>query len=254
MLVSKDAGICTVTINRPEKMNSLTAGMLSRLGDIIGSVSEDGETHVVVLRGAGEKAFSAGHDISSLGAAGDAAEETTTGDLVLAIEECAVPVIAMIHGHAIGAGCALAVACDFRLAADTANLGITAAKLGVIYPPVAVSGLIDLIGVSAAKELLYTGRLVDSARAAEIKLVDRVVLADKLEVVTYDLAGEIAGNSSLSVRGAKKIIPKLLDYRAAGLLTEQEYADLQKQVNSGEDLRESKKAFFEKRKPDFNKK
>ncbi|MEE8418694.1 MAG: enoyl-CoA hydratase-related protein [Dehalococcoidales bacterium] len=254
MLVSKKAGICTLTINRPEKRNSLTPDMLSRLGDIIESVNDDGETQVVVLRGAGTKAFSAGHDISSLGAAGDADEKTTTGDLVLAIEECAVPVIAMIYGYAIGAGCALAVACDFRLAADTASLGITAAKLGVIYPPGAVRGLIDLIGVSAAKELLYTGKLVDSARAAEIKLVDRVVPAGELETVTYGLAGEIAANSSLSVRGAKKIISKLLDYRSASLQAGEEYADLQKRVNAGEDLRESKKAFLEKRKPVFKKK
>lgn len=254
MLVSKKAGICTVTISRPEKRNSLTAGMLSLLGDIIGSVSEDGETQVVVLRGAEMKAFCAGHDISSLGGAGDAEEKTTTEDLVLAIEECAVPVIAMIYGYCIGAGCALAVACDFRLAADTANLGITAAKLGVIYPPSAVRGLIDLIGVSAAKELLYTGRLIDSARAAEIKLVDRVVPAGDLATVTYDLAGEIAENSSLSVRGAKKIISKLLDYRSVSLQAGEEYADLQKQVNAGEDLRESKKAFLEKRKPVFKKK
>ncbi len=254
LLVSKKAGICTLTINRPEKRNALTPDMLSRLADILRSVSNDGETQVVVLRGAGKKAFSAGYDISLLGGIGDADNNNPIEDMVLAIEECAAPVIAMIYGYCIGAGCSLAVACDFRLAADTAYLGITAAKLGAIYPPSAVRGLINLVGVSATKELLYTGRLIDTVRATEIRLVDRVVPAGNLETVTYNLAGEIAENSSLSVRGAKKIISKLLDYRSAGLQAGDEYADLQKQVNEGEDLRESKKAFLEKRKPVFRKK
>jgi len=253
LLVSNEAGICTLTINRPEKRNALTPDILAGLRAALRSAGEDGETMVVVLRGAGEKAFSAGYDISRLDSPGDVATGDPMEDLILAVENTAVPVIAMIYGYCIGAGCGLAVACDLRLAADNASLGITAARLGVVYPPSALRSLIDLVGVSAAKEILYTGRLIDAGRAADIRLVDRVVPADDLAAVTYDLAREIAANSPFSVRGTKKIITKLLDSRSASQ-ARQEFIALQKQAAASPDLEEGRKAFLEKRKPVFRKK
>ena len=227
-----------MTINRPEKRNALNPDLFTRLTETLRSVNDDGETLVVVVRGAGEKAFSAGFDLSWLNTPEDADTKDNIEDLILAVEMCTVPVIAMIYGYCIGAGCALATACDLRLAADTAQMGVTASKVGVIYPPGAIRDLINLVGVSATKELLYSARLIDAARAAEIGLVDRVVPADSLAVVTYELAAGITGNSALSVRATKEIISKLLDNAAVGLRAREVYSRLQEQVTAGKDLKE----------------
>ena len=250
LLVNKKDGICTLTINRPQKRNSLTPEAFARLDEELRSAGEDGQTRVIVLRGAGEKAFSAGFDISRLSAVGDYDDKDPLEDAILSIERCAAPVIAMIHGYCIGAGCGLATACDLRVAADNARFGITAAKMGMVYPPGATLRLINLVGVAAAKELLYTGALVEAGKAGEIGLVDRVVPADLLHTVAYDLAREIADNSPLSVRGNKRIISLLLEQRSKPQLR-QEFLALRKQAAGSLDVQEGARAFSEKRKPVF---
>ena len=250
LLVNKEDCICTLTINRPQKRNSLTRETFTRLDEALRSAGEDGQTRVIVLRGAGEKAFSAGYDISRLSTAEDFDDKDPLEDVILSIEKCAVPVIAMIYGYCIGAGCGLATACDLRVAADNARLGITAAKIGMVYPPGATIRLINLVGVAAAKELLYTGTLVDAGKAGEIGLVDRVAPADRLYKVTYDLAREIADNSPLSVRGNKRIISLLLEHRSNPQLRK-EFLALRKQAAGSRDLEEGARAFSEKRKPVF---
>jgi enoyl-CoA hydratase/carnithine racemase len=251
LLVKKEAGVCTLTINRPEKRNALNQEIYSRLAEVFRSISEDEQTRVAVLRGAGEKAFSAGYEISGLHIIEDLDIKDPLEDVILAIESCTVPVIAMIYGYCIAGGCALAIACDLRLAADNAILGVTAAKLGVVYPPSAIIGLINAVGISATKELLYTGRLIDAERAREIRMVDHVVPVDKLAAVTYDMAREIADNSPLSVRGIKSMISGVLDYQALSPETRAEFLALQKQSTESQDLKEGQKAFAEKRKPRF---
>ncbi|HJX12399.1 MAG TPA: enoyl-CoA hydratase-related protein [Dehalococcoidales bacterium] len=254
MLVSQENGIITLTVNRPEKRNALTPDIFSRLTEALRSAGKEGVVRVVVLRGAGEKAFSSGYEISRLHGPEESDFQDPLEDVILAIETCAVPVIAMIYGYCIGAGVSLATACDLRLAADNARLGVTAARLGVVYPPSALRRLINLVGVSATRELLYTGRLVDAGRARDIRLVDEVVPADRLATVTYDLAREIAGNSPISVRGTKKMISRLLDSQSISPVTREEFLELQKQAAASQDLREGKKAFAEKRKPEFRNK
>jgi len=206
---------------------------------------------VAVLRGAGEKAFSAGYEISRLHGIEDTDTKDPLEDAILAIDGCSVPVIAMIYGYCIAGGCALAIACDLRLSADNARLGITAAKLGVIYPPSAIIRLINVVGISTAKELLYTGRLIDAEKAREIRMVDNVVPAEQLAAVTYDMAREIADNSPLSVRGIKNMISRVLDYQALSPEVKAEFLALQKKSSESHDLKEGQKAFTEKRKPRF---
>jgi len=206
---------------------------------------------VAVLRGAGEKAFSAGLEISRLHSIEDLDIKDPLEDVILAIEGCTVPVIAMIYGYCIAGGCALAIACDLRLAADNACLGVTAAKLGVVYPPSAIIRLINVVGISAAKELLYTGSLIDAERAREIRMVDNVVPAEQLAAVTYDIAREIADNSPLSVRGIKSMISSVLGFQALSPEVKAEFLALQKQSTESQDLKEGQKAFTEKRKPRF---
>jgi enoyl-CoA hydratase/carnithine racemase len=207
---------------------------------------------VVVLRGAGDKAFSAGFDISLLDVPAAGGNKDPMADMIQAIENTAVPVIAMIHGYCIGGGCGLAIACDFRLADSKARLGIPTAKLGVIFPPSAIQRLINVVGVPAAKDLLLTARLIDAEEAGRIRLVDRVVPAEKLASITYDLARQIAANSTLSVRGTKKLINKMLG-SCSPKQALQLFIDLQKQAAISPDREEGKKAFLEKRKPAFKK-
>jgi enoyl-CoA hydratase len=251
LLVRKEEGVCTLEINRPEKLNALTAEVYLRLIDALHAANEDGQTRVVVLRGAGEKAFSSGHDISQLLTSEEDETKDHLEEVISAIETCAVPVIAMIYGYCIAAGCGLAVACDLRLAADNARLGVTAARLGVVYPASALLRFINVIGVPATKELFYTGKLIDAERAKQIGLADQVIPAGRLAAVTYDLALEIAGNSPLSIRATKKMVLSLLGYQNISSQARAEFLYLQKQAATSQDLKEGKLAFKEKRKPVF---
>ena len=251
LLVDKQDSICTITINRPEKRNILDRTVISQLIDALKSAGDDGQTRVVVIRGADEKAFCAGYDITQLSDSKDSSRSDPLEELILAVEDCPVPVIAMIYGYCIGAGCGLAMACDLRLASESVKVGIPAAKVGVVYPPVSTLRLINLVGAAAAKEMLYTGRLIDAGKAKEIGMIDNVVPVKSLHKVTYELAREIAGNSPTSVRGTKKIIANLLDYQTTTNRVREEFLSLQKQA--ADDLKEGQKAFNEKRKPDFRK-
>ncbi|MFC2003107.1 enoyl-CoA hydratase/isomerase family protein [Chloroflexota bacterium] len=251
LLVSKEEGICTLTINRPERRNALTLEVYTQLVEALRAAGEDGQTKVVVLRGAGTQAFSSGYEIPQLATSSEPQDKSPLEETMLAIETCPVPVVAMIYGYCIAAGFGLAVSCDLRLAADNARLGVTAANLGVVYLASGLLRFIDVVGVSVTKELLYTGRLIDAERAREIKLVNQVVPADQLATVTCDLAREIADNAPLSVRGTKAIISSLLDYQALSRETREEFLALRKQAFDSEDLQEGKRAFAEKRKPIF---
>jgi enoyl-CoA hydratase/carnithine racemase len=172
-------------------------------------------------------------------------------DLILAIEACPLPVIAMIYGYCVGAGLGLTVSCDLRLAAENSRLGVTPAKLGAGYPASAILRFINIIGVSATKELFYTGRLIDAERAKEIGLVHQVVSNDQLATVTYDLARQIADNAPLSIRGIKIAISKLLSYQTVSPQTEEELLALEQLAADSEDIKEGQRAFLEKRKPMF---
>jgi len=255
LLVQKEGNICTLTINRPEKRNSLNPEILLQLGDTLNSLKEEGEIRVVVIRGAEEQSFSSGYDIGRI-PSGGGQEETGPRRNPLEYGMSSVlaypyPVIAMVYGYAVGAGLELAVTCDLRLAADTARLGITPAKLGVVYNHTGIRKFVNLVGVAQTKELFYTGRLVDAQRAKEIGLVDHVVPAQELASATYDLAGEIAENAPLAVRGAKITVSKLLNCQTLSPEDEAELQELQIQAMRSEDLKEGQRAFMEKRKPRF---
>jgi len=254
LLIEKADNICTITINRPERRNALNLDVLLRLGDTLHALKDDREVRVVVLRGAGEKAFSAGMDIGGI-ATVSAEEATRTGNPIDYAMESIIsypyPVIAMIYGAAMGAGCDLAVTCDLRIAADTARMGINPVKLGLVYPPAGIQRLINVVGLPRAKELFFTGRFIDSQRAGEIGLVNLVVPADELSSVTYALAREIAENAPLAVSTTKTIFNKLLKYQRASAEEEAEIMTLIDRVMRSEDAKEGPMAFIQKRKPVF---
>jgi enoyl-CoA hydratase len=255
LLIQKEKNICTLTINRPDKRNSLNPEILIQLGDILNSLKEEEGMTVVVIRGAGEQSFSSGYDIGRIPSRGNQQEtglkrnplEYGMGSIVA----YPYPVIAMIYGYAVGAGLELAVTCDLRVATDTARFGITPAKLGVVYHHTGIQSFLNLVGIASTKELFYTGRLIDSRRAKEIGLVDYVVPVQELISTTYDLAREIAENAPLSVSSAKITISKLLDYQTLSAEDEKELRKLQAKATLSEDLKEGQKAFMEKRKPRF---
>lgn len=255
LLIERKGSICTLSINRPERRNALTAEVLLKLGDTLNSLKDDGETRVVILRGAGEKSFSAGMDLIE----GSKVETTQAGaskpDILQYATEsilaCPCPVIAMIYGYALASGCDLAVACDLRLAADTAKIGVNPAKLGLVYSRTVTQRFINLVGVSRTKELFFTGRYIDAPKAKEIGLIDHVVPEGQLAATTYALAREIADNAPLAVSATKSIINRLVRSRRLSDKDESEIRVLIEMVMKSKDLEEGFKAFSEKRKPDF---
>jgi len=254
LLSQKDGNICTLTINRPQRRNALTLELLYGLGDALHALEDDKDVRVVVLRGAGEKAFSSGIDLRDTVATDEmrvAREDNPINYATDSIIAYPCPVIAMIYGAATGAGCDLAVACDLRIAADTALMGINPVRIGRVYPPAGIQRLINKVGLSQAKELFFTGRFLDAQRAKEIGLVDHAVAAGELQSFTYALAREIADNAPMAVSTTKAIFARLLKHQRLSSEDENEILALIDIVERSEDAREGRLAFIEKRKPRF---
>ena len=254
LLVEKDSYICTLTLNRPERRNAFTLELLYRLGDALRAASEDPDVRVVVVRGAGDRAFCAGMDLRG-GMTVSEEEMAKKGNPLDyargSIVTCARPVIAMIHGAAVGAGCDLAAACDIRVAADTARMGINPVKMSSVYWPDGVQCLVNVVGVVWAKELFFSGRFVDARAAKEMGLVNHVVPLEELPARTYGLAQEIAENGPLAVSATKAMFNKLMEHRRMSDGERAEVMELIGGVESSEDRREGLMAFIEKRKPNF---
>ncbi len=253
LLVERQDRVCTLTINRPEKRNALTRDILFQLGEALEALREEGKIRCVIIRGAGEESFSSGFDLGRYGSPAD--ERNATRDRqyhgTTEIAAYPYPVIAMIYGYAVGLGLELAVTCDLRIAANNAQFGIPLAKLGGVYGHLGIQKFLDLIGVAATKELMYTGRFVDATRAKEMGLINQMVPVNDLKSVTYAMAREVADNAPLSLAGTKLTVSKLLSARALNQETEAELLRLQAEAMRSDDLREGQRAFQEKRSPKF---
>jgi enoyl-CoA hydratase len=263
ILAEKSDSICTITINRPEKQNTLCPELLQDMIGLFSSLNSDSSVRVVLLRGSGEKVFCAGYDLSILPAAvQEHSQRTAQGETITpeedllnvaveAISDCRCPVIAMIYGPCVGAGCDLASACDLRLASHTARFAIPAVRRGVVYPIESIHRLMNLVGLAATKELLLTAEFIDAARAKEIGLVNRVVDARELGEAAYSLARQMAANSPLGVAATKKTIAKHLHMGRLPPADEEEVRRLAVQCAESSDFREGLRAFLEKRPPRF---
>ncbi|MDD5037904.1 MAG: enoyl-CoA hydratase-related protein [Dehalococcoidales bacterium] len=252
VLVKKEGHICTITINRPEIRNATNPEVYQRLFDELRSLSEDGQTRVAVLRGAGDKAFCSGFEIGKLPSGKDVAGKPTLPDMATAaIEACPFPVIAMIYGYAMATGLGLAISCDLRFAADTSHFSMSLARIGTYYSPYNLLQFINVIGLSATKELFFRARLIDAERAKEIGLVNHVVPADQLATFTYNIAEEIASNAPLSVKSTKMNFSRLLRFQTVSPETREEMVAFARKVYCSEDLQEGQRAFLEKRQPLF---
>jgi enoyl-CoA hydratase len=250
--VDRDGYVVTLTLNRPKALNALNQRMLQELSQAVDDVAADGAVRVLVITGAGDRAFAAGADILEIGALGpDGAREFARfGQEVFArIETCGKPVIAAVNGFALGGGCELAMACTFRVAAESAVFGQPEIDLGLVPGFGGTQRLSRLVGRGRALDLLLTGRRVDAAEAERIGLASRVVPAAMLREDVKALAKELAGKAPVALRYILAAVHEGADLSLdAATRIEATYFGL---VSATEDMREGTRAFTEKRKAEF---
>jgi enoyl-CoA hydratase len=252
LLLERDGGVAVLTINRPKVLNALNAQTLDELRRAILELKHDDGVRVVVLTGAGEKAFIAGAGINELAVQGPTGgrEHAMRGQHVLdLIEHMGKPVIAAINGYALGGGCELAMACTMRLAADTAKLGQPEINLGIIPGYAGTQRLARLVGRGRALELLLTGDQISAAEAHRLGLVNRVVPAADLRAEARKLAAALAAKAPIAMRYILEAVHKGLEMPLPQAQVFE--ATLFGLVSSTEDMREGTKAFLEKRKAEF---
>ena len=252
LLLDRDGAIATVTINRPKVLNALNTRTLDELRHAILDLKQDDAVRVVILTGAGEKAFVAGADINELAVLSPVAgrEHALAGQHVFdLIENMGKPVIAAINGYALGGGCELAMACTLRMASDTARLGQPEINLGIIPGYAGTQRLARLVGKGKAMEIVLTGAPIAAADAERIGLVNRVVPAAELMTEVRKLAMQLAGQAPVAMRYIITAINRGLEMPfAEGAVFE---ATLFGLVAATDDMREGTRAFLEKRKAEF---
>lgn len=246
--------VATITFDKAVRRNAFDTGMWRGLGELVTALGEDSHTRVMVLRGAGTEAFSAGADISEFAEKRATPEAARAYDAVTeaafgALRASAVPSIAKIHGFCLGGGLGLALSCDLRIASDKAVFAIPAAKLGLAYPFASLRHLVATAGADAARELIFTGRRIGADEARALGLVNRVVEADGLDEEVADLAAQIAANAPLTIGCAKAAIEAAME--GSGEARRGEIERLARACYESDDYREGRAAFLEKRRPVF---
>ncbi len=254
MIARKDGNTGWMIFNNPERHNAVSLEMWQAADTILDDFERDPAIRVIVLTGAGGKAFVSGADISkfeSERASEKAVEEynATTDRLYQRLGNLGKPTIAMIRGYCIGGGVALAVSCDLRFCEEGSRFAIPAAKLGLGYRLPGVQRLIDLVGPSFTKEIFFTARQFDAAEASSMGLVNRVVPSAELEDKVNEYAATIAGNAPLTVASIKRLVGEAMK--------DPEDRDLEmcdrvvRECFASQDYVEGRRAFMEKRKPAF---
>lgn len=248
-----EKGTARITINRPEARNALNRAVRLELKDAIEDIERDERIRVAIITGAGDKSFISGADITEFREATPMMIEeraaTIGQELFTRLESLRVPVIAMINGYCFGGGLEIAMCCDIRIAADNAKFGQLEINIGIIPGGGGTQRLPRIIGWGKAKEMIYTGKIIDAAEAERIGLVDKVVPQEKLGEEVAQLAETIASKSPLIVSLAKKTINKgIYTDLATGLDYERTNFAL---CFATEDHTEGITAFLEKRRPQF---
>jgi enoyl-CoA hydratase/carnithine racemase len=254
ILVTIDDGIGRITLNNPERHNTLSVEMRSALPAALAALNDDDDVRVIVLTGAGDRAFSAGADISEFG------EQRTTpearanydrgsafgGSVWAAVNK---PIIGMIRGYCIGGGLLVALQADIRIAAVGSQFGVPAGRLGLGYAASGVRALLDLVGPAHSAEILFSARRLDADEALRIGLVNRVVEADRLEAEVTELGRMIAANAPMTIAACKAAIRELRRDPADRDLTRVDA--MVEACFRSEDYLEGQAAFREKRAPQF---
>jgi enoyl-CoA hydratase/carnithine racemase len=251
--VTIDSQIARLVIDRPAKRNALTREMWHALPAVVALLSADDAVNIVIMEGAGDEAFASGADILELVEHARDGEDAsafmrTVQRAEQAVAACPKPIIAMIRGSCYGGGLELAMACDLRFAAVGSRFAVPPARLGVVYSLSSTRRLVDLIGAGRARDLLFSGRVLDSAEAAAVGLVEREFPAGDLEAETIGYAAAVTRLSQASVRAAKRIVRAILD----GAVEEDEALHrLRVEAMLGNEFKERAAAFLEHRKPEF---
>ena len=252
ILLERDGDIATVTLSNPGKLNALGLGSWKRLGEAMRELDADKGLRCVVMRGAGDKAFAAGADISEFETTRRNAKAAKKYGAVLeatmgAIARCRHPIVAMIHGVCVGGGLEVITQCDLRICGASSRFGIPIKNLGLVVGYGEMQGLIDLVGRAAAMEILLEGRILGAAEAKDMGLVNRVVPDDKVEEESRSAARRIADGAPLVARWHKKFARRLAQARpVTGAERDEAYACF-----DTEDFRIGVKAFLAKEKPEF---
>jgi enoyl-CoA hydratase len=254
MLARKDGGVGTVIFNNPERHNAVSLDMWEATKRILDDFANDADIRVVVLTGAGGKAFVSGADISrfekeranleaarAYGAKSDAAYSS--------IAEFPKPTIAMIRGYCIGGGLGLATCCDLRIASDNSRFAVPAAKLGIGYGYTGLKRLVDIVGPSFAKEIFYTARQFDAQEALAMGLINRAVPSAELENAVKAITDMICANAPLTIKAVKVTVGEIL--KDEGKRNVARTTELVEACFVSRDYNEGRAAFMEKRKPVF---
>ncbi len=254
MLASVEDGIGWITFNSPERRNAISLEMWEGLGVILESFQADDDVRVVVMLGAGDKAFVSGADISEFDTKRGTAEQKASYAKISAnanrwLTKLDKPLIAMIQGFCIGGGLATALAADIRFATPDSTFGIPAAKLGLGYDYGGLVRLCDLVGPARAKDIMFSARFMDADEALAMGLINRICPADQLEKDVREYAALVAANAPLTVKAAKAAINEAMkDPGSRKLDAINQMVDA---CFDSDDYKEGRRAFMEKRKPRF---
>jgi len=254
ILAEVENGIGWLTFNNPERHNAMSLEMWQATGDVLEAYQSDPAVRVVVLKGAGGRAFVSGADISQFDKTRSNADQAKEyarisdwgRDWLVKFDK---PLIAMVQGFCIGGGLAIALSADVRFAAKGSRMGITAAKLGLGYAYAPLAMLARLVGPSSARDIMFTGRLLESDEALRIGLINFEVAPEELEKRVRDYAAIIAGNAPLTVKAAKAGIGAFERYSVA--MGSKDIDAMVDACFNSEDYAEGRRAFGEKRKPQF---
>lgn len=252
ILATSANGIGTLVFNHPEKRNALSLEMWKGIGDALAAFIADPDIRLVVMRGAGGKAFISGADISQFeerrSSESTAAEYNAVTERAWSgLSGIGKPLIAAIEGYCLGGGLAVAMKADIRIATKSSTFGIPAARLGLAYPTDSVRDLVGLVGPSEAKRILFTGTPFDAAAALRIGLINEIVEDGALDAGIAALAAVLTDNAPLSMRASKETVDQI----ARGRIDVKRLNELAMACIESADYAEGRRAFMEKRKPAF---
>jgi enoyl-CoA hydratase/carnithine racemase len=254
ILARIEDGIGWLTVNQPEKRNAISLEMWDAVAAAAQRFAEDDAVRVVVMHGAGGKAFASGADISefdTVRASADAEAEYArrSSEARKRLEELEKPLIAMIQGYCIGGGCATALIADLRIAGQGSRFGIPAARLGVAYAYESLRRLVALVGPSVAKDIMFTGRQLEAEEALAVGLINRVVAPEDLERTVTEIARTMAANAPLSIRASKEAIERIAGDPAKA--DRSRFDACYRACFDSADYAEGRAAFMAKRRPIF---
>lgn len=254
MLAAKEDGIGWITFNNPARRNATSLEMWQAIEVILDDFDKDDDVRVIVMKGAGDKAFVSGADISEFkerrNNAEAAAEYTRISESARAkLANCRKPLIAMIKGYCLGGGLAVALAADMRFATEDSRFGVPAARLGIAYGFDGLRKLVSLVGPAMANEIMFTAQRIDAEEALRIGLINRIIPTESLEETVRGIASGIGRNAPLSVNASKVTIKEILKDQSDRDMAKLE--EITKTCFDSADYKEGREAFMEKREPVF---